>query len=275
MLFRNCVFTCNNFTEQQYDEIFNLDVWKYIVIGKEVGDSGTPHLQGYGVFHKRMRCKKVHEMLQGCHVEPRKGTHLQASEYCKKDGDYQERGDPPKQGERTDLQEAINKIKGGSSVTEVARSCSEVFVKYSRGLRELALAVQEPYNHATVRGVWIYGPPGTGKSHSARHFDPDAYLKPQNKWWDGYSGQATVILDDLDTNVLGHYLKIWSDRWACTGETKGGTVQLRHKLFVVTSNYSIEELFGSDNNLCAAIARRFKVVHKVDRNLIVDYLILN
>jgi len=122
-------------------------------------------------------------MLKGCHVEPRKGTHLQASEYCKKDGDYQERGDAPKQGERTDLQEAINKIKSGTSVTEVARSCSEVFVKYSRGLRELALAVQEPYNHSTVRGVWIYGPPGTGKSHSARHFDPDAYLKSQNKWW--------------------------------------------------------------------------------------------
>lgn len=272
MFFRNLVFTCNNYSEDQYEEIFNLDIWRYIVIGKEIGESGTPHLQGYGTLVKQMRSKKIFELLKGCHVEPRKGTHLQAAEYCKKDGNFSERGDPPKQGKRTDLALAIKEIKSGTSVTEVARSHSEVFVKYSRGLRELALACQEPYNHTSVRGIWIYGPPGTGKSHSARNFDPDAYLKAQNKWWDGYAGQKTVILDDLDSNALGHYLKIWADRWACTGETKGGTVQLRHKLFVITSNYSPEFFWPDDVSMCQAVIRRFKIIEKLDRNLIIDYL---
>ena len=79
-----------------------------------------------------------------------------------------------------------------------------------------------------VRGEWYWGEPGTGKSRAARANFPDAYLKAQNKWWDGYTGQQYVILDDLDTDVLGHYLKIWADRYACTGEVKGGTIPLFH-----------------------------------------------
>lgn len=274
MQFSNVVFTCNNYSEDEYNYFIALDIFKYLVIGKEVGSNGTPHLQGYGTLKNRMLDNKLRGIMKRCHLERRKGSHLQASDYCKKEGDYIEIGTPPKQGERTDLGEAINKIKSGTSVTEVARSCSEVFVKYSRGLRELALAVQEPYNHHQTRGIWIWGPPGSGKSHSCRMWDPSAYLKAQNKWWDGYSGEKTVILDDLDTNILGHHLKIWSDRYACTGETKGGTVNLRHTVFVVTSNYSIEDLFQNEPQMCAALARRFRVVNKLDRNTIIDYLTL-
>lgn len=73
-------------------------------------------------------------------------------------------------------------------------------------------------------------------------------------------GQKIVILDDLDSDCLSHYLKIWADKWSCTGEIKGGTVQLRHTHFVVTSNYSIEELFANKGStLIEAIKRRFKV----------------
>ena len=65
-------------------------------------------------------------------------------------------------------------------------------------------------------------------------------------------------MDDLDTNVLGHYLKIWGDNYACTGEVKGGTVQLTYKTFIVTSNYKISQLWKDDPVMAAAIARRFK-----------------
>ncbi len=61
----------------------------------------------------------------------------------------------------------------------------------------------------------------------------------------------------MDSNVLGHLLKIWSDRYPCTGETKGGTVQLSHDKFIVTSNYSIEALWPDDHDMRAAIERRF------------------
>lgn len=60
---------------------------------------------------------------------------------------------------------------------------------------------------------------------------------------------------------MSHYLKIWADKWGCTGEIKGGTVQLAHSKFVVTSNYSIEQLFaGKDLTTVQALLRRFEVI---------------
>jgi len=119
------------------------------------------------------------------------------------------------------------------------------------------------YEADGVRGIWIYGPPGTGKTHMARAYG-DVYLKAQNKWFDGYIGQKTIVLDDLDKGgaCLGHYLKIWADKWSCTGEIKGGTVNLQHDYFVVTSNYHPEELWEEDRSMLDAILRRFDLINK-------------
>jgi len=146
-----------------------------------------------------------------------------------------------------------------------------VFVKYSRGLRDAALFLQDSYLHESVRGIWIYGPPGSGKSHVARSFSDSLYIKAQNKWFDGYDGELNILLDDLDTAVLGHYLKIWADRWACSGETKGGTVNLRHHRFIVTSNYTPEHFWGDDVAMCDAINRRFRVLFKDSVNTNLDF----
>jgi len=60
--------------------------------------------------------------------------------------------------------------------------------------------------------MWLHGDTGTGKSHLARRLYPDAYFKPAaTKWWDGYNGEETVIIDDLDEDhkYQGFNLKIW------------------------------------------------------------------
>ncbi len=47
----------------------------------------------------------------------------------------------------------------------------------------------------------------------------------------------------MDSAALGHHLKHWADSAPCTGETKGGYINLQHEKFIVTSNFSIDELF--------------------------------
>lgn len=124
------------------------------------------------------------------------------------------------------------------------------------------------------------GTPGIGKTHVVlANYRECTYEKSQNKWFDGYCNQRIVLLDDLDFeggNKLGHYLKRWSDKWICQAECKGATLQLKHEWFVVTSNYSINDVFGpseQDNSetriqkriLCEAISRRFTVFSAYNR----------
>jgi len=70
------------------------------------------------------------------------------------------------------------------------------------------------------------------------------------------------LLDDHDNACLGHFLKIWTDKYACTAESKGATIPLMHRDFVITSNYTIDQMYAKDgDDQLAAIKRRFKVIH--------------
>lgn len=260
MTSRRWCFTVNNWTPEDEKLFQNLEC-KYLVYGREVGKEGTPHLQGYVTFKSTKRLTGLKKVHTTAHWEAAQGNSQQSSDYCKKDGDYFEKGDTPTQGKRTDLEAVCEMIKTGSSLQEIAEEHSSTYVKFGRGLRDLKLVLEKPYTHHDVRGIWIHGPPGTGKSHHARLFAEaygGIYNKAQNKWWDGYNGESVVVLDDMDNDALAHYLKIWSDKYACTGETKGGTIHLGHKWFVVTSNYDIDNLFVDKGGvMCAAIKRRF------------------
>lgn len=41
-------------------------------------------------------------------------------------------------------------------------------------------------NLDTLESEWHWGPTGTGKSRSVRNKWPDAFIKSNDIWWDGY-----------------------------------------------------------------------------------------
>ena len=74
-------FTLNNYTEEEYNELKEVDC-KYIVIGKGVGESGTPHLQGFVIFSNTKRLAAVKRINGRAHWEKARGTSEQAADYC-------------------------------------------------------------------------------------------------------------------------------------------------------------------------------------------------
>jgi len=80
-------FTLNNWSEQELQDIV---LWmkkdKYI-IGKEIGENDTPHLQGHVEFIKAKRLTELKKFNPRIHWEKTR-NNIASMDYCKKDGDY-------------------------------------------------------------------------------------------------------------------------------------------------------------------------------------------
>lgn len=262
-------FTLNNPTDADHNALQKLqddDVYKYLVFGREVGEEGTPHLQGYVYLKLKKSLANVKKLLSRAHWEAQRGTFAKAIEYCKKDGDYFEAGEAPmdqatkgKRGAEY-WEEQLTLAKTG----RINECDPKLQITHYRTLKAIAAdnavmpAALEDFEHE-----WYYGATGTGKSHKARTENPEAYLKMCNKWWDGYAGEEVVIIEDFDKNhaVLGHHLKIWADRYAFPAEVKGSKINIRPKKIIVTSNYSPKDVWPNEPQTLEPIIRRFKIKH--------------
>lgn len=269
---RGFTFTINNWTEDDINNVNTLDC-KYIVYGREIcPTTGTPHLQGYVYFANAKTFNAVRKLIRG-HIIIAKGTAEQNYDYCSKEGRYVERGDRPLSDKAKGEAERVRWAEARRSAME-GRFCDipdDLYTRYQNSykrMRKEDLIPPEDLDTSDYYGIWIWGPPGTGKSHMARNQFQPLYLKDINKWWDGYDGQDNVLIDEFspdDSRYLTGYMKKWVDKWKFSAECKGGRNVIRPKMIIVTSNYSIEDCFppGVDRD---AMTRRFKVIHKTERN---------
>lgn len=88
---RQFVFTINNPESADYLAITALfPQVEYIVWGKERGESGTLHYQGYVIFKNPRTLSGVSKLLTRAHLEVARASPGKNEAYCKKDGDWEE-----------------------------------------------------------------------------------------------------------------------------------------------------------------------------------------
>jgi len=89
---RKYVFTLNNYTNTEIQEIHsylsdNSSKW---IFGKEVGENGTPHLQGYMEFKSPKKWRILSENgFSRCWSKSARGNLRQNYDYTSKDGEYE------------------------------------------------------------------------------------------------------------------------------------------------------------------------------------------
>jgi len=266
---RNFCFTLNNYSEVEYQQLLDTDC-KYVIIGREKGEGGTSHLQGYFSFNLQKTlaaCKKVNARA---HWEICKGLPSQNRAYCIKDGDFEERGtipvDPSKkgEGEKRRWEDAFVAVKENRIEDVPADIKCRHLKSIEYAVNREADSVRKLFNLETLDNQWRWGDPKSGKSEGARLENPDHYLKlVRSKWFDHYNHEPVVLIEDLDPESAkqAQYIKTLADVYPVRVEVKGGTMMIRPKRIIVTSNYHPADIFAGVD--LEAIERRFDILHFV------------
>lgn len=242
----------------------------YWVYGKEIcPTTKTPHLQCYLVGIKQITRPTMRRWFgdNGSTYAVSFGTPTQNRNYCTKDGDFKEFGMLPQdrsqaggQSTKDKWVEIVHLSKTKQHVTLLEEHPREFLVHY-KNIKQIGFDFSPiPPDLEVPCGEWIYGKTGVGKSYTARKENPGAYIKPMNKWWDFYSGQDCVIIDDMSPDYgksMEYFFKIWPDCYSFPAEIKNHIVPIRPKKIVVTSQYHPRDIWA--NEAYDAISRRFHI----------------
>lgn len=246
--------------QEKLEHIFKQTGARYTVGQLEQGHKEAHfHIQFFMNFSKTARVSKITKVDKRIHVE-RVTVNNGADQYCMKEdtrveGPIELGIKPFNPSKKTDW----DKIKEQAKQGNLENIPSWVYVSHYNKLKAIAKDHMQFKDKDHLRGIWIWGKAGTGKSRWVRaQCKESLYPKLCNKWWDGYQGEKYVVMDDImpQHNILAQQLKIWADRYDCILETKGGAVHSNYEYFIITSQYSIDQIFEDEKDR-EAIHRRF------------------
>jgi len=264
----------NNYSEQEWNVCLNEEC-EFSVFAKEVGESGTPHIQGYLYFKSARAFTTLKKLLPRANlISPPNGSPSQNLTYIQgpydKDGKHKDfnpdaviRGDCPVQGKRTDIENVKDIIKESGKMRDVVlHATSYQSVRHA----EVILKYHEVQRDWKPNVMWFHGKTGTGKSRKAYELlerEGDVYTCMSTaKWFEGYDAHENVLMDDMRKDFCKfHELLRLLDRYPVRIEAKGGSRQFLARQIIITSCYSPSEMFDTREDL-HQLLRRIDVIRE-------------
>lgn len=125
------------------------------------------------------------------------------------------------------------------------------------------------------RTYLFWGTTGSGKTQLCIELFPNGYYKdPCNLWFDGYSNQETIIIDEFRGDLPVSNLLRWCDqRVPVLLQTKGGHRPLMAQRIIITSNLPLEAWYPNiDSETLLALKRRI-VCYKFPLNTLEKFVL--
>lgn len=240
--------------------IINEDRVRYIIYQLELTPSSKKyHWQGYIEFKNPISMQGVKNALDvhSIHLEMAKGSPFKNQNYCSKDatkidGPW-EFGKAEGQGCRNDIGEFFESAKK-EGFGNAIRNNLETYVKFHKGLEKAWDYLYEEREYEKKEVIWIYGKTGVGKSKEARKDKGRKFTVPKCNpgkiWFDGYSDQDIIILDDLRPDTCSNdYLLQLLDGYDIQVEVKGGFRRLKASVIYITSDRSPEDFWDKESDI--------------------------
>ena len=245
-----------------YVDILNLpeSEIEYSIYQKEkCPTTGRLHWQGFIRFNTRKRFNSVKNLLgQDVHIEYARSVK-HCIEYCSKSDTRVE--DPIEIGVRPVIKRKLNMLEELKD-----KSCLQVIKENPtmwrslKNMQALQSAMISPRKEMSV-GVFFQGQTGKGKTkicHLIAEFVgvSDVYwATPDAQWFDGYSSQKMVIVDEVREMKPTMMLRM-VDRYPLMLPVKGGFCQFKPSWIFFTSNLEMRRVVDCDYITETAIRRR-------------------
>lgn len=275
---RNWVFTLNNYDDK---DLMEFNTWvpekcKYVAYAKEVGEQGTPHLQGFvSTAQPKQRLAYMKKLQDRAHWEVMRGSFEDNEKYCSKQGELVEIGElcqsvraqqaAGRNSEKRRWEDAFATLKTGTTdglppdiYIRYQGTCDRLASKYAPMLKSL-----ENPDH-----LWLWGSPGTGKTTAVEQlYGERLYRKTLNKWWDNFDHDQfdVAMIDEIDPvngPCLLSFMKKWADKHPFIAEVKNSMMLIRPKRIIVCSNYHPKHIWKQEAEY-APICDRFRIVQVV------------
>jgi hypothetical protein len=256
---------------------------RYLVYGSEIAPKTKKHhFQTFVYFHNAKSFSQVRTYffkLLGFypHIEKARGNIEENLAYCSKDEKYKEFGKKPAQGERTDIKAAVEDIiEGKVKPIDIMRSSPEIYNQFRHTFEKARYYnVYTKERTEMTQGYWYYGKSARGKSHIAFTKYPDRYIfkgTGSSNWWDGYTGQETILFNDFRGTYPFQDLLTLVDKWGEVLNVRSiENVNMISKNVVVTSLRHPKEIYKKSldsgiNEDLIQFYRRFIIIKLLKKN---------
>lgn len=255
-----------------------------LACAKEVGEGGTPHIQGRIHFGANKRLSALKKLHATAHWERSKAT-ADWSYYMKSDSEEVFHQDNRKgQGARTDLKVVYDLAKEGKLNT-IAAEHTETYLKYHAAIGRIANLRDYDTSPRRFKSevYWLYGLTGVGKTRAIFSREADADERG-DIWWssescksffNGFCSHPIVVFNDFRPDQLNFSTMLrLTDRYPMKVNVKYGSAEWNPKRIYFTAPFHPKEMFGqmSGEGEIQQLRRRItKVIEvKMDEEVVWD-----
>lgn len=265
--------------ENIYNE--NKDFFRFVAWGEETcPTSGRKHLQGFLQLYTTRRMAAIKKIVKskGLHLEVMKGAFAENEAYCKKEGQYTKMGEFVRQGQRTEWETVVERIKeNGGNKEEIIELYPIIYAKFHGGIDKLCAHYKQKACNKwqEVKTTVLMGEAGSGKSSHVykKHGYENVYTldsAADDKFLcDGYAGEDVLLIDDFNGCIKYSTLLRLLDGHPMKLNVKGGRTYKNWTHVYITSNVTPRLWYKKigDN-----LVRRIDSCHQVAKGVILEPL---
>jgi len=219
---RSWCLTLNNPSEEELATLRGLNPrhFKCAIFAHEIGESGTPHIQGFMQFVNARTLTAVKKMISNrCHLEAALGTPYEAYNYCMKDdGEAILYGDEPAEVELSDWERILIAVENGESDLEIIRKWPAIAMRCQTAIAKYRAIYQASVvQWRNVEVTYIWGKTGTGKTRGILYddngnYNQDVYRATNAKNpFDMYDGEDIIVFEEFRSQFTCRDMLNWID----------------------------------------------------------------